>query len=232
MNKTFKFIVTNLLHNKINELEYVTHVNKLLGTHVWGNVKSLLRLLKERDFFIAYKYTLICYIYNYTQQKLKSNMTTINKMKNCANSCHIENELLYIQSFNENFSNNDANQIDNINCKSALSVQHVRDEIIDRLKKIVKRYGIIFLNEIGIEIKSSCEFNILQSNKIYELNNITKYYNNVIKQLHQFFDDTITTTLSYNEIDHIYHKIISNVDPKTFLLNVSKYEKIFDQIKY
>lgn len=227
--KIIKILDKQLQKHNISEEKYINYLNILIenGYDISkkNNIKMMLRY-KEKDFFRIYKYTLICYVKTRIGMNILEKILILKQIKRFIKVETLEDiitrkEDLYrlikfLSSFKNKFSKKKVDELDiNINNMNGLDYQ--KEELMNRLKLLVKEIGIKFLMNINIPIKTDIEVSDY-NNKLMIL-----YYDEVINKITYFMEELWSEITNYIELLNVYVRIKSG---KNTLINVSKYENL------
>lgn len=230
-NKTILYLNQQLLKKNITEEKFIIFFDVLVENGFYQKVKvdvNNIKLYREKENFKVYKYALISYIKIKNEKKLVDKIDLLNSIKKFPNIKEISdiidnkkeiyNYKKYLCGFKYKYIKrkiDGENEINFLLATTDKKYDNQKEEIIGRLRQIVKKLGLKFLVNMNIEIKTSID--VIDHN----LERIYIYYNKIINNLSNFFEDIENIINYYTEIINIYTKMRTN---KNILINVSKYE--------
>lgn len=236
-NNIFEYLIKKVIDKKIGEYEYIKFVDFLINStfelHKYNEIINKISELKKNNLFNSYKFTLICHIKDKIENNGQNIINNLKKIKNikyiCIKKCTNLRELLnnkrkideiikYLDSYKNKsilFKKNKYDDVTNINNNYDKYTE--KEELIKRIIKLVKIFGLEFMENINVPIKSSTDINE------YNINQIINYYGLVVKKLIIYFNKLEDILMEYVDISNIYAKIKLM---RNMLINVTKYENI------
>lgn len=207
-------LIKLLLRNEIKEESYMKYFREIIKKDVEISdiykIKTEIFKLKNSEYYNSYKLTLLFYlkrilennsdIFYLSKSPKFKNIDNIDKL--CDNIDKIKEMIKIIKSFKFNIMNQ---QLD-------------KNEIISRLKLIVKYAGLNLLYEIGVTIVSNHDILFMDNE------DSCYYYTMVITILENYFGRLLAIIRNYNLVKNIFEKI---KDDDVIILNINKFEEIY-----
>lgn len=220
--------INNELYNKIIDEEKFIYLHEIIIKNNNLDMIENIKKYKLENYNKVYKYCLIYFLKNKQETNINKKVKILKNIKKYNqindNIIYLKKDIEDINRYLFSFRNKFFKKIDidgeiEKNNKYEIHVIYQKEEIINRLKILVKKFGIKFMISLKIEIKMLTEI------EDYDFDKLLIYYDNVIIKLNIFFEKLMNNLNDYNNISNIYTKIITG----QMLINISRYEREFEE---
>lgn len=220
--------INNELYNKIIDEEKFIYLHGIIIKDNNLDMIENIKKYKLENYNKVYKYCLIYFLKNKQETNINKKVKILKYIKRYNqindNILYLKKDIEDINRYLFSFRNKFFKKIGidgeiEKNNKYEIHVIYQKEEIINRLKILVKKFGIKFMISLKIEIKMLTEI------EDYDFDKLLIYYDNVIIKLNIFFEKLMNNLNDYNNISNIYTKIITG----QMLINISRYEREFEE---